>query len=141
MRSVLSCLLLLSLAPALGAQAPGDSAQIIAAARDYIDGFGAGDTARVRRSVHPDVAKRLVSGTDVAPGNQTADMLVGITARVRANPDAPTAPADSVTIIAHERDMAMVRIGAGMWVDYLQLGRFGDRWQIVNVLWQLRRRE
>lgn len=140
MRSLLCCVSLLSFAPALAAQAPSDSAKIVAAARDYIDGFGAGDTARVRRSVHPDVAERLVNGRDAAPSNQTADMGVGITARMRADPDAPTAPADSVTIIAHERDMAMVRIGAGMWVDYLQLGRFGDRWHIVNVLWQLRSR-
>ena len=142
MRSMpLLALAILSFAPTspLVAQEPGSvEAALVAAARDYIDGFAAADTARVRRSVHPDVAKRLVSGTTMPLSNQTADMLVGMTGMVRASANPPVTPADSIRIIAREGNMAMVRIGAPMWVDYLQLGRFGDRWQIVNVLWELR---
>jgi hypothetical protein len=37
--------------------------------------------------------------------------------------------------------MALVRVGVPGWVDYLQLGRFGDRWQIENVLWQPRQED
>ncbi len=30
------------------------------------------------------------------------------------------------------------KVGADDWVDYLHLGKFGDDWRIVNVLWDLR---
>jgi hypothetical protein len=33
---------------------------------------------------------------------------------------------------------ASARIDAGAWIDYLHLSKTGDRWQIVNVLWELR---
>ncbi len=123
------------------AQSPVDESDrdpIIATARDYIDGFGNGDTTRVRRALHPDLAKRLISGESGSPSNQGPDDLVGITARMAGRTSVP-APADSILILDRYRDMAMVRIGAGSWVDYLHIARFGDKWQIINVAWQLRR--
>jgi hypothetical protein len=139
--TALALISLLSLAAApTSAQSPSDHDAIVATARDYIDGFFAGDTARVRRSLHPDVAKRLVSGGEGAPGNQTAEMLVQMTTRVRPSASVEPIAADSITILHREADMALVRIGAVSWVDHLHLARFGDRWQIVNVLWQLRPR-
>jgi hypothetical protein len=37
------------------------------------------------------------------------------------------------------RNAAAVRVDADDWVDYLQLVKEGDRWLIVNVLWELRK--
>ena len=140
MRLLFTLPLLLALAavapPAAGQSA--DEAAIVATARDYIDGFGTGDTTRMRRALHPDLAKRLISGEAGSPSNQGPDDLVGITARMAGRTSEPV-PSDSIRILDRYRDMAMVRIGADAWVDYLHVARFGDRWQIINVAWQLRR--
>ena len=34
--------------------------------------------------------------------------------------------------------LAVARVDAGDWVDYLQLAKWNGRWVIVNVLWELR---
>ena len=130
------------LPPRLAAQANADpeSAAIVATARNYIDGFLTGDTTRMRSALRPELAKRQMMGGDRAPTNMTDDILVQNTSRMPFNPSAAKTPADSITIYRHEGDMALVRIGAPTWVDYLQLGKFGSEWKIVNVLWQMRPR-
>lgn len=117
-----------------------DAAAIVATARNYIDGFAQGDSVRMRKSLHPDLAKRLISGKDESPRNQTADMLVQGTGRRAGRGAVPGAQvhADSIKILDQYKDMAMVRIGADTWVDYLHMGRFGTEWKIINVAWQLR---
>lgn len=120
-----------------------DSASIIATSRNYIDGFAHGDSARMRSALHPDLAKRLVTGRAGSPSNMTANDLVRATAAAKARASAGGAPprdtpADSIRIVDRYKDMAMVRIGASTWVDYLHVARFGDTWQIVNVAWQMR---
>jgi hypothetical protein len=116
-----------------------DSAAIIATARDYIDGFATGDTTRMRRALHPDLAKRQISGRDESPANQGPDDLVRITAMMKWRGSGDPTPADSIRILDRYRDIAMVRIGAGSWVDYLHVARFGSDWKIINVAWELRR--
>lgn len=34
--------------------------------------------------------------------------------------------------------IAVVRAQTPIFVDHLQLGRFGDHWRIVNALWHVR---
>ena len=121
------------------AQAQSDNDAIIATARDYIDGFFTGDSARMRRSLHPDLAKRRIGVQPGSPPNQTANDLVGITARNQGRGGAPQpTPADSIKILDRYRDIAMVRIGVAAWVDYLHVARFGQEWKIINVAWQTR---
>ncbi len=135
-------LVLLLPAQPLVAQMQGDaeSAAIVATARNYIDGFLTGDTTRMRSALRPELAKRQMMGGDRAPVNMTDDILVQNTSRMPFNKSAAKTPADSITIYRHEGDMALVRIGAPTWIDYLQLGKFGSEWKIVNVLWQMRPR-
>jgi hypothetical protein len=94
----------------------------------------------MRRALHPDLAKRLVTGKAESPQHQTADILTrmaGSRAGRGAQPGAQIA-ADSIKILDQYKDIAMVRIGAGGWVDYLHVGRFGSEWRIINVAWALR---
>ncbi len=34
-------------------------------------------------------------------------------------------------------DAASVRLDMHDWIDYLHMSKIGDRWVIVNVLWEL----
>lgn len=126
-------------APDNSQQTSSENDAIIATARDYIDGFSTGDTARMRRALHPDLAKRRIGGQPGSPPNQTANDLVNITARNQGRGGAaqPT-PADSIRILDRYRDIAMVRIGAPTWVDYLHVAKFGQEWKIINVAWETR---
>lgn len=140
----LATLALLTLAALpLGAQSAADSAGIRAAALDYIDGWWTGDAARMERALHPDLAKRiLVTNQAAGPrlNNMTARQLVdGAKAGGGTNTPAGERKSD-VKILDIFGNAASARIDAGGWIDYLHLSRTGDRWQIVNVLWELRTR-
>jgi hypothetical protein len=122
------------------AQSDPETAGIIATARNYIDGFAQGDSVRMRNALHADLAKRLITGKVESPQHQTADILTRMTgsrAGRGAQPGAQIA-ADSIKILDRYKDIAMVRIGADRWVDYLHMGKFGGEWKIINVAWQLR---
>ena len=43
-----------------------------------------------------------------------------------------------VTILDVFQNAASVKVVAGQWVDYLHMVRVDDRWQIINVLWELK---
>ncbi|MES2522600.1 MAG: nuclear transport factor 2 family protein [Gemmatimonadota bacterium] len=127
------------------ATATADSAAIRAAALDYIEGWYGGDSVRMRRALHPDLAKRIVlpradGSTRLSP-NTTAEQLVAQTGE-GGGKDTPTAAQRrDVRLLDQFGNAASVRIDARDWVDYLHLGKIDGRWLIVNVLWEQRPRE
>lgn len=142
--------LLLSLALSVPALAQGpasgpppvtdkDRAAIEATAFDYLDGQLEGDPARVARSLHPDLAKRAVKpkATDelMPLRRMSKDELVQLTAQ-----GVLKTPRDqwdrSVRILDAYGNVASVRVETPWFVDYFQMGRFGDRWVIVNAMYQ-----
>src|SRR5688500_8610077 len=69
----------LSVAPAAAAQTAADSAGILQAALDYIEGWYEGNAERMERAVPPDLAKRIVNVDQrgrSALGHQSAMTLV-----------------------------------------------------------------
>jgi hypothetical protein len=141
-RLLASLALLLFAAAPLSAQSSADSAGIRGAALDYIDGWWTGDVDRMTRALHPDLAKRIM-GRDQSGAtrlnNMTAAQLIG-GVRAGGGKDTPAAERKSeVRILDIFGNAATARIDAGAWIDYLHLAKAGDRWQIVNVLWELRR--
>jgi hypothetical protein len=117
-----------------------DSAGIRAAALDYIEGWYTGDAARMERAVHPDLVKRIVNvdqrGRSVL-NNLTAMSMVQ---RTRNGGGSSEIPADQrravVKILDIYQGVAVARIDAASWIDYLQLARWNGRWVIINVLWE-----
>jgi hypothetical protein len=133
-------LLALVVVPALRAQTAADSAGIRAAALDYIEGWYAGDAARMERALHPELAKRIVrtdAGGRSNLGQMSALTLIG---GVRAGGGTQT-PAErqrkEVTILDIYGGSASAKLMASDWIDYLHLARWNGRWVIVNVLWEL----
>lgn len=118
-------------------------AAIEAVAYDYVDGQLEGDAERVASSLHPDIAKRMVTGggateREVFPlRRMSADELVALTRR-----GALKTPREewsrSVQVLDVAGDAAVVRVETPWFLDYFHMGRFGDRWLIVNALWQMK---
>ena len=97
-----------------------------------------GDADRVARSLHPDLAKRAVKPTpDEALGlrRMSKEELVDLTRRgVLKTPRENWERKVQVLDIAG--DVAVARVETPWFIDYFHLGRFGDRWVIVNAMWQ-----
>lgn len=127
-------------AVATAAPAPMDPAQvkaIEAVAYDYVDGQLEGDAARVARALHPDLAKRAVT-TDpdekLALRRMSKEELVDLTKQ-----GVLKTPKDqwdrSVRVLDIAGNAAVARVETPWFVDYFHMGRFGERWVIVNALW------
>jgi hypothetical protein len=122
-------------------QSGSDSTAIRQAALDYIQGWYAGDAARMESALHPELAKRIVRSDSL--GNfrldQQSAMTLVMNTRRGGGKDTPAADRhDDVRILDIYRNVASVRIDASYWIDYLQLAKWRGRWVIVNVLWELK---
>ncbi|HSX56919.1 MAG TPA: nuclear transport factor 2 family protein [Sphingomonas sp.] len=117
---------------------PSARAAIEAACFDYVDGQLEGDPARVARALHPDLAKRRVLG-------DTPDERLGLRRMSReelvelTRQGALKTPKEqwnrSCRVLDVAGNAAVARAETPWFVDYFHLGRFGDRWIIVNALW------
>ena len=135
-------LLLVAGRASIGAcQTAADSTGIRQTALDYIQGWYAGDGARMERALHPELAKRIVRSDSLGRyrlDSQSAMTLVQAT-RSGGGKDTPAADRrEDVRILDIYRNAATARIDASYWIDYLQLAKWRGRWVIVNVLWELK---
>ncbi len=135
---VISIALLAAVLPAR-AQTASDSAAIHATALDYIEGWYAGDGARMERALHPELAKRNVT-TDAQGRSRLIQMsalsLVNGT-KGGGGSRIPAAERKSdVRILDIFLGAASVRVTAATWVDYMHLVKYNGRWVIMNVLWE-----
>ena len=117
-----------------------DEAGVRQASLDYIEGWYAGDVARMSRALHPELAKRRVF-TDPKSGRSVLEQMGAMTLVQKtqkaygAEVPKPQQKKD-VAILDICRDAASVRIDAATWIDYLQLAKWNGEWKIVNVLWE-----
>ena len=118
---------------------PGQLEAIEQAARDYYEGWFEGDAERIGRSLHPKLAKRNVDQPDRDDSpleeNDWDSMVDG--AREGRGKKHRGTPFE-ITILDTTPNMASLRVEGGPYIDLLHVGRFGDTWRIVNVLWEPR---
>lgn len=117
---------------------PATRAAIEATCFDYVDGQLEGDPERVARSLHPDLAKRRVLG-------ETADERLGLRRMGKeelvelTRQGALKTPKEqwdrSCAVLDVAGNAAVVRAETPWFVDFFHMGKFGDRWIIVNALW------
>nr|WP_315469211.1 nuclear transport factor 2 family protein [uncultured Undibacterium sp.] len=117
---------------------PATIAAIEATCFDYIDGQLEANPQRVARSLHPDLAKRAVIG-------DTPDERLGLRRMSKEELVALTkqgtlkTPVEqwnrSCKVLDVSETAASVRLETPWFIDYFHMGRFGDRWIIVNALW------
>jgi hypothetical protein len=122
------------------ALSPDDHEAIVKVALDYIDGYYEGSAERMKRALHPDLAKRVIrvdreSGKQVV-SHMTAEQLVMITASGSGKKVAETEGRQSdVTVLDVFHEMATVKVVAITWIDYLHVAKVDGEWKIINVLW------
>jgi hypothetical protein len=119
-----------------------DRAAIKQAALDYIEGWYEGNADRMERSVHPELAKRIVL-TDSKTGRSRLDQMGAMTlVQTTRKAYGRQVPADKqqkdVTILDIFGNTASVKVVAADWIDFLHVAKFNGRWVIVNVLWELK---
>lgn len=141
MKLPLAALALLAPLTPLRAQSAADSAGVRAAVMDYVEAIYRVDTARIIRSVRPEMAKRGY----YIPRNQTAYtnspmtyaqlIEVAKTFNAKGNLNAETAP-KQVTILDILDQTASAKLVASWGIDYMHLAKYDGRWMIVNILWQ-----
>lgn len=109
---------------------------------DYIEGFYDGDAARMERALHPELAKRIAHPDPTSGRTHLAEMSALLLTRLtRDKASRPTPKADQqkdITVLDMFQNAASAKIVASTWIDYLHLSKVNGRWEIVNVLWEMK---
>ncbi len=119
-----------------------ENAAITRTGLDYIEGWYAGDAARMERALHPELAKRMIS-TDPKTGRSQFNHM-GAMALVQRTRDGggkkppPDRQTKEITILDRYNNVAVVKIVASDWIDYFEVAKFNGDWKIINVLWELK---
>ena len=113
---------------------PSDWAEIEAIARDYGEGWYAGDANRMERALHSELVKRI-PGDDGQMRAVTKARMVEMTAE--GGGDVPDAHIE-VTVDDVSGDIATARVLSPEYLDYLHLVKTPDGWRIANVLFHVR---
>jgi hypothetical protein len=108
---------------------------------DYVEGFYEGDTAKLARSVWPEVRKygyaRSAAGTYRGMAMSFPAGFMDYATGVRAGRHKTPANArKDIAIFDVQDQTASAKLTAWWGTDYLLLAREGDRWMITHVLWQ-----
>lgn len=125
----------------VGAQSDADRAAVRAAVLDYVEGFYEGDTARLVRSVRPEVTKygffvprnKSAYEGEAMPWGEFMSYAKSVKARNKA-PD-PKWP-KQIDVLDVADQTAAAKLTAWWGIDYLQLAKYDGRWMILHVLWQ-----
>ncbi len=141
-RLLLAIALLVVVIPASApAQAIPDRAGVSAAALDYLEGFYEGDTAKLIRSVRPEVAKYgfewVKDRTRFEGERMSWDEILGYARRFKANNrTTPASAPRKVELLDVLDQTAAAKVTAWWGTDYLLLAKYDGRWMITHVLWQ-----
>ena len=142
---LLMALSLLLTAGTARAQSDADREAIKQTALDYIEGFYDGNAERMERSLHPDLAKRIVRSNPSTGKNKLDHMTAPALVQIAGNMKSRAVPKDKqqkdVTILDLFENAASVKVVANDWIDYLHVSKFDGRWVIVNVLWEMKPRK
>jgi len=124
------------------AQTAADSAAIRATALDYAEGWYTGSAERMGRSLHPRLAKRISLQRNGAwqLNEMTAEELTSAAGGGGGTRTPQDQRQADVRILDIFGSTASVRLTMSGWVDYMHMARVDGRWQIVNVLWELKPR-
>ncbi|HEY8558897.1 MAG TPA: nuclear transport factor 2 family protein [Pyrinomonadaceae bacterium] len=118
-----------------------DKAAIKTAALDYVEGWYEGNSERMERALHPELAKRIVRRD--AQGNSRLEqmgamaLVQGVRRGFGKNTPKEKQIKDVIILDVYE-NTASVKAVMSDWIDYMHLARWNNRWVIVNVLWEMK---
>lgn len=121
------------------AQSAQDREAVRQAGLDYVEGVYNVQPNRIERSVHRSLVKRGFHRKDAsapyAETTMTYEQLVNLAASWNKEGKRDTS-IKKVDVLEVLDRTAVVKITASWGVDYMLLGKFGDRWLISQILWQ-----
>ena len=111
-------------------------AAVEAVARDYIQGWYAGDVERMDRALHADLVKRIQPDEEPAALRQvTKERMIELT----ASGGGESREAEfEVEVYDVSAGIASARTVSPEYIDYLHFVRTPDGWKIANVLFRTR---
>ncbi|MDO8485387.1 MAG: nuclear transport factor 2 family protein [Candidatus Limnocylindrales bacterium] len=116
-----------------------DLAAIRATVLDYFEGWFDADPERMRRALHPALAKRS-RGQDVdrtpAVSSLTAEQMVAWTAAGNGRERGRAERAVDIRVADASGSIATVVVRSADYVEYLHLVATPEGWRIVNALWR-----
>ncbi|HEV2835727.1 MAG TPA: nuclear transport factor 2 family protein [Pyrinomonadaceae bacterium] len=120
-----------------------DKEAIKQTALDYVEGWYEGNSERMERALHPDLAKRVVMRDDKGRTRLDQMSAMGLVMAVKrgGGKDTPKEKQQKdVTILDVFENAASVKAVMSGWIDYMHMAKVNGRWVIVNVLWELKPR-
>jgi hypothetical protein len=111
-----------------------DDEAIVRCALDYFEGWFDGDPERMRRALHPGLAKRTLDGEGL--DEDTAQGMIELTAAGAGRERDPGARRIDVRVVEIHGDIATAVVDSNVYREYLHLVRTKAGWRIVNVLWE-----
>ena len=110
-----------------------DEDAIVRCVLDYFEGWFEADPERMRRALHPDLAKRSLGreGLDQLTASQMVDATAAGSGRER---DSGARRID-VHVVEVYGDIATAVVNSNVYREYLHLVRTDGAWKIVNALW------
>jgi Putative lumazine-binding len=125
----------------LRGQSVSDRDGVKSAALDYIEGFYEGDTAKLVRSIRPEVYKYgfdWVGAEKRYVGEQMkwAEIL-GYARQFKAKGrTTPATAPKKVDLLDVQDQTASAKVTAWWGTDYVLLAKYDGKWMITHVLWQ-----
>lgn len=116
-----------------------DLAAIRGAVLDYFEGWFDADPERMRRALHPALAKRsLCQDVDRTPAvsSLTAEQMVAWTAAGHGRARGRAERAVEIQFVDVSGTIATVVVRSEDYVEYLHLVATPEGWRIVNALWR-----
>jgi len=120
-----------------------EKAAIKNATLDYLEGWYDGDAVRIERALHPEFfTKRGIlihpNTGEIATPHLNAETMIGYVKQGGGKGFPREKLKNEVIILDIYKNTASVKAISAQFVDYLHLAKFGGKWMIVNVLWELK---
>jgi hypothetical protein len=111
-----------------------DEDAVVRCALDYFEGWFDADAGRMRRALHPELAKRSLGGGD-ALDQVTARQMIEWTAAGSGKERDPGARRIDVRVVEVHGDIATAVVDSNVYREYLHFVRTEAGWKIANALW------
>jgi len=118
-----------------------DREEVRRAVLDYVEGFYEGDSAKLARSIRPEVYKygfwKARDSTRYAGEHMTWPEFFSYARGVKQNNrQAPATAPKRVELFEVQSQTAAAKVTAFWGTDYLLLGKYDGKWMISSVMWQ-----
>lgn len=109
---------------------------IVRAVLDYFEGWFDGDAVRMKRALHPGLAKRTLEEDGTTLDDTTAAWMIEATAQGVGRERGTGDRGIQVTVDDIHRTIATATVHSTVYREYLHLVHTAEGWKIVNTLWE-----